>query len=131
MHLEGLPGGDPEAAAAEALGEVVEGEIEGGGDAAAGAAQPQHHLPILLASLAAVVAVVLLITAMELEDLDSRFREVVVLVVEFAEQRFLQVTTGGFQGLELGRRRSGGRVIGYRRRGHRFGGIRNRSETSE
>ena len=131
MHLEGLAGGGPEGAIAEAIGQVVEGQIEGGGDAPTGAAQPQHHLPVLLDALAAVVAVVLLIAAVKLQDLDGRLGEMAALGIEFAEQRFLEVTAGCLEGLELGRRRSDGRVVGDRRRGHRFGGIRNQSETSE
>ena len=106
MHLKGLAGGGPQGAIAEPIGQFIDGQIQLGGDAAAGAAQPQHHLPVLVLALLAIVAVVLLITAVELEDLNGVFAEVGPLVGQFAEQGLQQVAAMGLELLQLALGRS-------------------------
>ena len=100
VHLEGLPGGGAQGAVADPIGQIIEGEEEGGRYAAGGGAQPQHHLPVLLFPLAAVVPVVLLVAAVELEDLNRRLGEVGPVVAEFGGQGLAQVVTAGLEGLE-------------------------------
>ena len=91
VHLEGLPGGRPQGAVPQPVGELVEGEKQLGRNAATGAAQPQHHLPGLVFPLLAFIAVVLLIAAVELEDLQSVFAEIGQIIRQFAQQRLPQV----------------------------------------
>ena len=102
VHLEGLPRGGPQGAVAEAIGELIHRQEEVTGDAAAGAAQPQHHLPVLLLALLAVVAVVLLVAAVKLENLNGVLAEVGLVVAQFAQQRLQQVAAVGLELLELG-----------------------------
>jgi len=102
MHLEGLARCGAEGAVAQAVGQLIEGQVEGHRDAAAGTAQPQHHLPILVFTLAAVIAIVLLITAVELEDLNRGLTEILQLIRQLTPQRFMQVTAAGLELLELG-----------------------------
>ena len=91
MHLEGLPGCGPQGAVPQPIGEVIQGEKQPCGDATTGAAQAQHHLPGLVLPLLAFVAIVLLVTAVELEDLQGVFAEIGQFIPKFAQQRLPQV----------------------------------------
>jgi len=102
MHLEGLAGGGPQAAVAEPIGQVVEGQVQGRRNATGWTAQPQHHLPVLALPLLAMVPVVLLITAVILQNLDRRVCEMEAVVLQFRGQRFLEMAALGFQRLDLG-----------------------------
>ena len=103
MHLEGLAGGGPKGAVAQTVGQPIEGEVERHRDAARRTAETQHHLPVLLLSLAAVIAIVLLITAVKLEDLDGALTEILQFIGKLAAQRFVQVSAARLELLELGR----------------------------
>ena len=124
VHLEGLARGDPQRAVAEPIGEGIERQIEGRGNAPARIAQPQHHLPILLNPLATVVPIVLLVAAVELEDLDGGIGEAGQRVAQFGSQGIMQVAAAGLERLLFGGGVGGGsrwerRAVGDRRRGHR------------
>ena len=93
MHLEGLAGGGAEGAIAQAVGEVIQGEEQLGRNPAAWIAQPQHHLPAAHLVGFAQFPVVLLIAAMELEQLNGIFGEADLVVGEFRQQRLTQVAT--------------------------------------
>ena len=103
MDLEGLARGGPHGAIAQPVGEVINRQVEGPRDAATGAAQPQHHLPILLLTLAAVVAVVLLVAAVEFENLNGPFREIGVAIRQLTQQWFLEMATACLELFKLRR----------------------------
>ena len=67
MELEGLAGSDAEGAVGEATGELVVDDVLGGRDDATGLARA-HHDGVFLARLA-LVAVILLVDAVELDEL--------------------------------------------------------------
>ncbi|MEY3853945.1 MAG: hypothetical protein RI910_2925 [Verrucomicrobiota bacterium] len=67
MELEGLAGSDAEGAVGEATGELVVDDVLGGWDDAAGLARA-HHDGVLFARFA-LVAVILLVDAVELDEL--------------------------------------------------------------
>ena len=102
MHLEGLAGGGPQRAVAEPIGQVIHGQKQAGGDAAAGTAQPQHHLPVLVLAFLAIFAVVLLIAAVEFEQLHGAIGEVMGVVGQLRGQGFLQVAAVGFELFKFG-----------------------------
>ena len=102
VHLEGLAGGDPQRAVAQPVGQLVHGQKEVAGDAAAGTAQPQHHLPVLLTTLLAVVAIVLLVTAVKLQNLNCVLTEIGQLVAQLGVERLAQMVAARLQLLELG-----------------------------
>ena len=103
MDLEGLARGGPHRAIAQPVREVINRQVQGRWDAATGAAQPQHHLPILLLTLAAVVAVVLLVAAVEFENLNGPFREIGGTVRQLAQQGFLEMATACLELFKLRR----------------------------
>ena len=127
MHLEGLAGGGPQGAVAEPVGQVIHGQKQAGGDAAAGAAQPQHHLPVLVLAFLAIFAVVLLIAAVEFEQLHGAITEVMGVVGELGGQGFLEVAAVGLELLEFGALTAAGQagkgpLIAHQQRRHPHGG---------
>ena len=107
MHLECLAGGGPQGAVAKAIGQLIDGQVQLRRDPPPGAAQPEHHLPILLLAFAPVVPVVLLVTAVKFENLNRALGEVGRRVGQLAEQGLLEVAACGLELLELGWRRRG------------------------
>ena len=101
MQLEGLAGGGAHRAVAQAVGQFIQGQVEGGGDTSARAAQAQHHLPILVLTLLAVLAIVLLVAAVELQQLNGTVGEVVGVVGQFLGEGIVQVGAVRFELLEL------------------------------
>ena len=101
MDLKGLAGGGAHGAIAQPVRELINRQIQGRWDAATGAAQPQHHLPILFRTLAAVIAVVLLVAAVEFENLNGPFREIGVAVCQLTQQWFLEMATTCFELFKL------------------------------
>jgi len=101
MHLERLACGHPQGAVAEAIGQIIEGQIQRGRNATAGAAQAQHHLPVFFLAFLPVFAVVLLIAAVKLEQLNSAFAEVGTFVLQLFGEGIAQVGAIGLQLLEL------------------------------
>ena len=109
VELDRLPGGDPDGPVAPAAGDAVVGQVPLGADQPARDPGPDHHLPLLVeaagAGLLAPVAVVLLVDAVELQELGG------VLAELFAGRRQLtgdlapQVVAGGLDPLHLGDRR--------------------------
>jgi len=87
VHLEGLTGGGPQSSVPKAVGEVIECEEQSGRDASARTAQPQHHLPAANLVRLAQFAVVLLVAAVKLQQLNGIFREANIAVAELAQQR--------------------------------------------
>ena len=127
MHLEGLAGGGPQGAVAEPVGQVIHGQEQAGGDAAAGAAQPQHHLPVLVLAFLAIFAVVLLIAPVEFEQLHGAIGEVMGVVGELGGQGFLEVAAIGLELLEFGALAAAGQagkgpLIAHHQRRHPHGG---------
>ena len=106
VHLEGLTGGDPQAAVAEAVRQLIHGQKQAGGDASGWAAQAQHHLPLLVTTLLAFVSVVLLIAAVELEDLQCIFTEVRLVIGQLRQQRFFEEVAVAFALFSLGQWRT-------------------------
>ena len=102
MELERLAGGRPQAAAAVGVRQIIEGQVQGRRNASGGAAQAQHHSPVLLFPLAAVVAVVLLVRPVELENLNRRLTERRPVGSQFPYKRIPEVVTGGLETLGLG-----------------------------
>ena len=102
MHLEGLTGRGPQGSVPQAIRQLIHGQIEARGDASGRAAQAQHHLPVLLLSLLAVFAVVLLIAAVELQQLDGTFAEMAEIVLELGSERILEIVAVGLELLKLG-----------------------------
>ena len=115
MELETLPGGDPERAVAEPVGQVVEREILLRGHRAGRNGDAHHELPGLLPAFGlappARVAVVLLVGAVELEQLEVVVPEVGRLPGQRIADRAPQVTAVALGQLDLGRRLGGHDVI--------------------
>ena len=129
MHLEGLASGGPQRAVAEPVGQIIHGQKQAGGDAATGAAQPQHHLPVLLLAFLAIFAVVLLITAVEFEQLHGAITEVMGVVGQLGGQGFLQVAAVGLELFKFGAlvaasQAGKGSLIAQHHRWHPYGGLR-------
>ena len=93
MHLEGLAGGCPQGSITQTIGEFIQGQKEPGGDASPWAAQPQHHLPAADLVGFAQFAVMLLVAAMELQQLNGIFCEANLIVAELAQQWVAQMVT--------------------------------------
>jgi hypothetical protein len=108
VQLNALAGGGSQGAVAVLVGEAIEGEIQLWGDIPAGVAGTQHHLIVLLLALGTVVAVILLVRAMKLKDLNRRFREVVGILQQFAGHGLAQEVTILFDRLHLRRGRPRG-----------------------
>ena len=109
VELEGLAGGDAERAVGEATGELVIDEILRGRDDAAGLARA-HHDGVFLAGLA-LIAVILLVDAVELDELLVVAAEAVGLRVgEGFADRTGEVRLIGLQEFVLCQGLAGGRV---------------------
>ena len=106
VHLEGLTGGGSQGSIPKAVGQVIEGEEQPGRDASSRTAQPQHHLPTADLVCFAQFAVVLLVAAVKLQQLNGIFREANVVVAEFAQQRVAQMVAVQLALLRLGQRLS-------------------------
>ena len=91
MHLEGLARGGAKRSVAVAIGEIIQGNKQVGGNASTWVAQPQHHLPAADLVGFAQLAMVLLVAAVELQQLNRVFTEADLFVAKFREQRFAQM----------------------------------------
>ena len=101
MELKGLTGGGPHRAVAIGVRQAVERQIQLGRNTSAGAAQTQHHSPVLLLAFLSMVAVVLLVAAVKFEDLHGLVGEERQLVLQFRCQWFAQVLAARLQQLEF------------------------------
>ena len=84
----------------------IEGKKQPGGDASARTAQPQHHLPAANLVRLAQFAVVLLVAAVKLQQLNGIFREANIVVAELAQQRVAQMGAVQLALLRFGQRLS-------------------------
>ena len=101
VQLEGLARCGSDAAVAVLIGEIVERQIELGRDASSGAAQAQHHSPVFGFAFAPVIAIVLLIAAVKLEDLNRIVGEIRKIVLQLGGQGFAQVAAIDLELFEL------------------------------
>ena len=106
MHLKRLTGGGPQRSVAESVGQFIHRQEQASGDAAPRAAQAQHHLPGFVFPLLAFIAIILLIAAVELQQLQSVFAEVGELIAEFVQQWLLEKVAITLALFCLGKRRS-------------------------
>ena len=91
MHLKGLAGGGPQGAVAQSVGQVIQSQEQLSRNPTTGIAEPQHHLPAAHLVGFAQFPVVLLIAAVEFEQLNGVFREADVVVGKFRQQRLAQM----------------------------------------
>ena len=92
MHLKGLSGGGAQCAVAIAVGEVIQSCEQVGRNTTTWVAQPQHHLPAAHLVGFAQFAMVLLIAAVEFQQLNRILTETDVVVQQFRLERFAQMT---------------------------------------
>ncbi len=101
MVLDALAGGEPERTVGELVGQVVDAGPLGGGEHPAGDRRPHHarvgELLLGLGQLTATIAIVLLVDAMELQQLQGFGTEGVGLFGEFVTDRAPQVLAGALE----------------------------------
>ena len=107
VKLEALPGGDPQAAIGVSTGQRIHGQVLVGGQPSSGNLHADHALilflePALLA-LRRRVPVVLLVGAVEFQNLVIRLRKGGGLIGQILDDRAAEITAAFLYGFDLGK----------------------------